>query len=84
MPHNWTSAEMLCCLRSLFVKEDGDALLLGLGVPPSWLKPGSRFGVRDMPTDHGPVSYTVTVDASGAPQLEDNGPPGARLAMGSR
>jgi hypothetical protein len=81
MPHNWTSAEMLCCLRSVFVREEGEGLALGLGVPGSWLKPGSRFGVRRVPTERGPVSYTVTVDAAGAPQLEYDGPPGARLAV---
>ncbi len=84
MPHNWTSAEMLCCLRSVFVREQGDGLALGLGVPPAWLEPGSRFGVRDMPTERGPISYTVTVDAAGAPQLDYDGPRGARMAFRSQ
>ncbi len=83
MPHNWTAAEMLCCLRSVFVREEADGLALGLGVPPAWLTPGSRFGVRGMPTERGPVSYTVTVDAAGAPQLDYDGPPGARPAFHS-
>jgi addiction module HigA family antidote len=33
MPHNWTSAEVLCCLRTVFVREEGGGLALGLGVP---------------------------------------------------
>jgi hypothetical protein len=81
MPHNWTSAEVLCCLRTVFVREEGGGLALGLGVPPAWLTPGSRFGVRNMPTEHGPVSYTVTVDAGGTPRLEYDGPPRGRLAL---
>jgi hypothetical protein len=63
MPHNWTSAEMLSALRDVFVVEDGDGLVLGRGVPRSWLVPGARFGVIDLPTDHGRVSYTATVRA---------------------
>jgi len=74
MPHNWTSAEMLALLRTLFVHEEGDMLVLGLGVPASWLVPGAKFGVTDLPTELGPVSYTVTVSANGEPQLEYSGP----------
>jgi hypothetical protein len=81
MPHNWTGAEMLALLRTLFISEAGDSVVLGAGVPRAWLTPGARFGVRDMPTALGAVSYTVTVMDDGAPHLEYSGPPDHRLAF---
>lgn len=67
MPHNWTSAEMINLIRDLFVCERNGRLVFGLGVPEAWLKPGSRFGVRKMPTEFGPVTYTVTIRPDGSP-----------------
>ncbi len=81
MPHNWTGAEMLALLRTLFVDEEGDTLILGAGVPPAWRAPGCRFGVRDMPTTLGPVSYMVTTMEDGTPHLEYSGPPNHRLVF---
>jgi hypothetical protein len=75
MPHNWTSAEMINLIRDMFVVEEDGRLLLGLGVPGSWLRPGASFGVRTMPTDLGSVSYTVTVGGDGAMDLQYDGPP---------
>jgi hypothetical protein len=65
-PTGWTLAEMFLLLRDCLVREEGDALVLGLGVPAGWLdKP---FGVQNLPTHFGSVSYrydphahTVTV-----------------------
>lgn len=62
LPHNWTSAEMIAALRDLFVVERDGRLVLGLGVPRSWLVPGARFGVERLPTTFGPISYTAVVN----------------------
>jgi hypothetical protein len=80
MPHNWTSGEMLALLRTIFVLEEGDTLLLGRGAPRAWLRPGSQFGVRHLPTRFGPVTYTVTVDAAGQPDLVYAGPQNYRVS----
>jgi hypothetical protein len=80
MPHNWTSAEMICLLRSVFVIEEGDGLVLGAGVPREWMRPGARFGVQDLPTDFGKVSYTVAVGADGRPEIAYEGPSRHRVA----
>lgn len=80
MPHNWTSAEMTALLRTLFVKEEGGGLVLGLGVPEAWMKPGSRFGVRNLPTDFGPVSYTAATGSDGKVTLEYEGRAPYRVA----
>lgn len=69
MPHGWTCAEIIACLRSLFVIEDGDQLRIGSGVPAAWLTPGHQWGVRDLPTTLGLISFTVIINANGQPQL---------------
>jgi len=81
MPHNWTSAEMVNLIRDIFVVEEGNSLVLGKGVPPEWLKPGSRFGVTNMPTDFGLVTYTVIVDKSGKVFLNYRGPKNYRTTF---
>ena len=81
MPHNWNSAEVLAWIRDAFVTEEEGGLVLGLGVPREWMKPGSRFGVTNLPTEFGPVSYLVTVAPDGTPAVEYNGPRPYRLAL---
>ena len=81
MPHNWTSAEIITAIRDAFVTEEGGSLVLGVGVPRAWMRPGARFGVRDMPTDLGVVSYTITITADGRPELDYHGPHPYRLAL---
>jgi hypothetical protein len=43
-------------LRSLFIREQGDQLLLGQAVPREWLKPGQRCGMQHAATYFGPMS----------------------------
>jgi hypothetical protein len=81
MPHNWTTAEMIALIRTIFVTEENGELVLGKGVPKGWLKPGSRFGIRDMPTDLGKVSYTVTCGPDGKPTVDYLGPRPYRTAF---
>jgi len=65
MPHNWTAAEVVNLLRSLFVTEKEGYLELCKGVPDAWMTLGASFGVEHMPTRYGPVSYTATVGQDG-------------------
>jgi len=84
LPHGWAAAEMVACLREVFVREEHGELLLGPGVPPAWREPGSSFGVEDLPTDLGPVTYRVGFDDDGQPHLEEyDGPDRHRLALPS-
>lgn len=39
--HGWASAEWVMMIRSLFVQENGSALILGAGILPEWIE---RFG----------------------------------------
>lgn len=74
MPHNWTSGEMLALLRTIFIREEDGKVVLGKGIPQDWLKPGNRFGVKDMPTEYGPVSYLAEISSDGQIKLEYHGP----------
>lgn len=55
-PHGWTAAEFFLLLRDCIAREENDTLILGSGVPQSWLdKP---FGVQNLPTYFGKLSYS--------------------------
>ena len=51
-------------LRYLFVREDGDALLLGQAVPREWLLPGRRCGMVHTATYFGPASVMFEAGAN--------------------
>jgi len=57
-----TSDESNACgwLRQLFVREEGDLLLLGQAVPRDWLKPGAKCGLTGAATWFGPVGVLYT------------------------
>ncbi len=52
-------------LRYLFVREEGDELLIGQAIPREWLSPGKQCGVERAATHFGPVSvhYKATTDS---------------------
>ena len=52
-------------LRYLFVREEGDELLLGQAVPRAWLKPGNRVGVEKASTHFGQMSLMYEADDAG-------------------
>src|SRR5207247_1076151 len=60
--HYKSSDEANCAgwLRQLFVREEGDELLLGQAVPREWLKPGQKCGLERGATYFGPVSVVYT------------------------
>lgn len=83
MPHTWVSADLINSIRSFFVHEDEDALVLAEGVPAGWLREGGAgsapITVRGFRTLFGPVGYTLAKRADGAVVLRGEGraaPPG--------
>lgn len=54
-PHGWTAAEVFHLLRDCLAREEGEALIIGSGVPESWMS--ENFEVRDMPTYFGKLSF---------------------------
>lgn len=61
-PHGWTAAEVFHLLRDCLVREEGDTLIIGSGIPESWMK--EKFEVKDIPTYFGRVSFTYEPETS--------------------
>ena len=57
--HGWASAEWIMMLRSLFVYEEGDTLVLGAGLQPSWCDDGQCLRFGPALTRFGPISVSV-------------------------
>ncbi|MBF0305573.1 MAG: hypothetical protein HQL41_07995, partial [Alphaproteobacteria bacterium] len=57
--HVWAAAEWVLMLRNAFLREEGDALLLGQGLAAEWLRPGRTLSFGPAPTSFGAVSLRV-------------------------
>jgi len=78
MPHTWVGAEYINAVRTLFVFEQGDQLILGAGIDPDWLKDGQTVVIKNFPTLFGVLSYTIQ-EQNGSLQINISGnaqPPG--------
>jgi hypothetical protein len=73
--HYKTSDEANACgwLRLLFVREEGDALLVGQAIPRDWLKAGQECGIENAATYFGNTSVIYHV-ASGSITADLRGP----------
>ncbi|MEZ5492380.1 MAG: hypothetical protein R3F50_19020 [Gammaproteobacteria bacterium] len=58
--HVWATAEWVLMIRSCFVLEEGNRLILGAGIPKRWLHCNKRFSFGPTFTRFG--ALTVTVD----------------------
>ena len=54
--HGWASAEWVMMIRNLFVREEGNSLILGSGIFPQWISTGSEISFGPTRTPFGPVS----------------------------
>jgi hypothetical protein len=65
VPHTWISAEYLLAVVALiaYERESDDVLVLGAGVPASWLDE-SEVAVRALPTHHGLLDFGLARDGS--------------------
>ncbi|MBN1384474.1 MAG: discoidin domain-containing protein [Elusimicrobia bacterium] len=57
MPHTWVGSGYINAVRSIFLYEEGDKLVLAAGVDPRWFKTG--ITVSGLPTIYGKVNYTI-------------------------
>lgn len=57
--HAWASAEWVLMVRNGFVREEGDGLILGSGIFPSWLDRSEPVSFGPSPTSFGPVEVDV-------------------------
>lgn len=54
--HVWAAAEWVLMMRALFVREEGDRLILCSGIPENWQKPGATLRFGPAPTRFGPLT----------------------------
>ena len=75
MPHNWTTSEVFTMLRDMFIVEDikNNRLILANCVPQHWRNPGNRFGVKNMPTVFGEVSFEIIFEEGGKYSIDFKG-----------
>jgi hypothetical protein len=62
LPHLYSCTEQLRLLRNLLVREEGDVLWLGQGIPREWLAKGKHVRVSGAPTEFGEVTYQLSSD----------------------
>ncbi len=77
-PNLWTSAELFLLLRDVLVREDGDRLVIGSGVPLLWMD--APFSIRNLPTRFGPVSFSYEPVGHRVTLEMDQAPPGGFTA----
>ncbi len=58
--HVWASAEWVLMVRNCFVREEGDRLILGSGVPKRWHEHRTPIVFGPAATSHGKISLTIT------------------------
>ncbi|HWN96553.1 MAG TPA: hypothetical protein VNT99_16100 [Methylomirabilota bacterium] len=56
--HVWAAAEWIVMMRNLFVREEGDALVIGGGIRPEWIQSGRELGIERTLSPHGEVSVS--------------------------
>jgi hypothetical protein len=101
LPHTWIGSTYVHALRSLMVMERDEeagarrqppSLLIGAGIPLSWLDGGETVRGRDLPTWFGPVSVSWSRDQGATAAAErpvridiasGGGLPGSSAAHGS-
>ncbi|MFO0929734.1 MAG: hypothetical protein U0736_22380 [Gemmataceae bacterium] len=71
--HVWAAAEWVLMMRALFVREEGDRLLVGTGVPPEWLAAGAVLRLGPTPTPFGPVSVEIAADGPATTRVRCRG-----------
>jgi len=57
--HVWAAAEWVLMIRNCFVREEGEYLVLGAGVPARWLQRASLIRFGPAPTTFGSVSLRI-------------------------
>jgi hypothetical protein len=70
--HGWAAAEWVLMIRNLFIREEKDRLIIGSGLLPEWLKPGSSLCFGPTSTPFGRVTVRVETGRR-APHVEVRG-----------
>jgi hypothetical protein len=57
--HTWAAAEWILMMRSLFLREESDRLIIGSGLPADWFRNSDRLGYGPTATPWGPVTIKL-------------------------
>lgn len=57
--HGWAAAEWVVMMRNLFVREEGQRLVIGAGIPTDWLDRSERLSMGPAPTAFGPLEISI-------------------------
>jgi hypothetical protein len=63
LPHGWVASDLVRSVLDLFayVRPADDSLVVGAGVPASWVRAGKRVGIEGLGTPYGPLSWSASV-----------------------
>jgi len=64
--HVWAAAEWVLMLRNMFVREEGEGLVLASGLPAEWTERQEPLRFGPAPTPYGDVTVTVRPEAGRA------------------
>jgi hypothetical protein len=66
MPHTWVGSDFVRSVRAMFVyeRERDTALVIGAGIPASWIASPTGVGISDFPTYYGKLAYTMKQSGS--------------------
>jgi len=75
MPHTWVGAGFVLSLRSLFVyeREADRALVIGAGIPRSWVDAPPGLVVDRLSTAHGSIGYSARREGDGRVRISLHG-----------
>ncbi len=71
--HVWASAEWVLMLRNCFLREEGDHLVLGSGIPQRWLDADEPVSFGPAPSSFGAVTVELTSQEDGTVELRWQG-----------
>ncbi len=57
--HGWAAAEWLMMIRNMFVREEGDTLVLGSGILPEWITEDAPLLFGPTKTPHGSIEVRL-------------------------
>jgi hypothetical protein len=60
--HIWAAAEWVLMMRSLFIREEDDRLVLASGIPAEWLTGDAVLRLGPTPTPYGPLTVEIEPD----------------------
>jgi hypothetical protein len=62
--HVWAAAEWVLMMRNCFLREEGNTLIIGAGIPARWLEQECFISFGPAPTSFGPVTLTIVPDSA--------------------